>query len=118
MAIFKNQPKKDLDQQVISTIISEGCIIDGSIKAPAFARIDGQITGDVNIDEGLILGEKGSIKGNVITRQIVVYGIITGDVAAEQLEIRNTGKITGDVKTASLQIDSGAVYNGNLTMAV
>jgi len=116
MAIFKNQPSKELDQQAISTIISEGCIIDGNIKATAFARIDGQINGDVIVDEGLILGEKGSIKGKVNTRQMVVYGTITGNIDAEQLEIRNSGRITGDIKTQSLQIESGAVYNGNLTM--
>lgn len=115
MAIFKKE-KVAIDMQSISTLISEGCILDGNLKAPAFARIDGQITGDVMIDEGLIVGEKGSIRGNVTTKELVVYGAITGDVQATSLEIRSTGKIIGDIRTQTLGVEQGAVYDGNLSM--
>ena len=102
--------------QSISTLISEGCILDGNIKAPDFARIDGQITGDVMVDEGLILGEKGSILGNVVTKELVVYGVITGNLQVTSLEIRATGKVTGEIRTQTLQVENGAVYNGSLSM--
>lgn len=116
MAIFKKE-KVALDMQSISTLISEGCIVDGNIKAPAFARIDGQIKGDVTIDEGLIVGEKASIHGNVVTKELVVYGTIVGDVQATSLEIRTTGKITGDIRTQTLGVEQGALYDGNLSMS-
>lgn len=116
MAIFKKE-KVALDMQSISTLISEGCVIDGNLKAPAFARIDGQITGDVTIDEGLIVGEKASILGNVITKELVVYGTIVGNVQATSLEIRATGHITGDIRTQTLGVEQGAVYDGNLSMS-
>lgn len=115
MAIFKKE-KVALDMQSISTLISEGCIVDGNLKAPAFARIDGQVTGDVMIDEGLIIGEKGSIRGNVTTKEMVVYGTVVGDVQATSLEIRTTGKITGDIRTQTLGVEQGAMYDGNLSM--
>ena len=102
--------------QSISTLISEGCILDGNLKAPDFARIDGQITGDVMVDEGLILGEKGSILGNVVTKELVVYGTITGNLQVTSLEIRATGKVTGEIRTQTLQVENGAVYNGSLSM--
>jgi len=116
MAIFKKE-KVALDMQSISTLISEGCVIDGNLKAPAFARIDGQITGDVTIDEGLIVGEKASVSGNVITKELVVYGKIVGNVQATSLEIRATGHITGDIRTQTLGVEQGAVYDGNLSMS-
>ena len=84
MSLFKKD-KVALDMQSISTLISEGCILDGNLKAPDFARIDGQITGDVMVDEGLILGEKGSIVGNVFTKELVVYGVITGNLQVTSL---------------------------------
>ncbi|WP_179415605.1 bactofilin family protein [Mucilaginibacter sp. E4BP6] len=115
MSIFKKD-KVALDMQSISTLISEGCIFDGNLKAPDFARIDGQITGDVMVDEGLILGEKGSIQGNVVTKELVVYGTITGDLQVTSLEIRATGKVTGEIRTQTLQVENGAVYNGSLSM--
>src|ERR1700744_900532 len=115
MAMFKKE-KVALDMQSISTLISEGSILDGNLKEPAVARIDGQVTGDVMIDEGLIIGEKGSIRGNVVTKELVVYGTIIGDVQATSIEIRATGKITGDIRTQTLGVEQGAVYDGNLSM--
>ena len=115
MAIFKKD-KVALDMQSISTLISEGCIVDGNIKAPAYARIDGQITGDVIVDEGLIVGEKASVQGNVITREMVVYGTINGNLQVNSLEIKATGKITGEIRTQTLVVENGAVYNGGLSM--
>jgi cytoskeletal protein CcmA (bactofilin family) len=115
MALFKKE-KVTLDMQSISTLISEGCIFDGNLKAPAYARIDGQITGDVMVDEGLIIGEKGSVLGNVTTKEMVLYGSITGNVQTNSLEIRATGKLSGDIRTQTLAVENGAVYNGNLNM--
>jgi cytoskeletal protein CcmA (bactofilin family) len=115
MALFKKD-KVALDMQSISTLISEGCIFDGNLKAPAYARIDGQITGDVMVDEGLIIGEKGSIQGNVITKEMVVYGVVNGNLQVHSLEIKASGKVTGEIRTQTLEVENGAVYNGSLSM--
>jgi len=116
MGVFSKKDKVALDLQAISTFIAEGAVIDGNLKAPAVARIDGQIIGDVNIAEGLILGEKGSIQGNVSTKDMVVYGAITGNINVESLEIKSTGKINGEIKTGALLVETGAIYNGTLSM--
>ncbi|MGZ3823079.1 MAG: bactofilin family protein, partial [Mucilaginibacter sp.] len=112
MAIFSKKNKVELDQQVISTLISEGCVLDGNLKAPDFVRIEGQITGDVTIDQGLILGEKGVVTGNVVTKEMIVYGSVNGNINAHSLEIRSTGRITGDIKTQVLQVETGGTHNG------
>ena len=116
MAFFSKKDNVALDMQSISTLISEGCILDGNLKAPAFARIDGQITGDVMIDEGLIIGEKGSILGNVITKEMVIYGTVNGNLNVNSLEIKSTGKVTGEIRTQTLSVENGAIYNGSLSM--
>ena len=117
MAIFSKKNKIELDQQVISTMISAGCVLDGSLKAPAFVRIEGQINGDVTVDEGLIIGEKGLVTGNVDTKELIVYGTVKGNINCHSLEIRNTGSIAGDIKTQLLQVETGGSYNGKLSMS-
>ena len=117
MAIFSKKNKVELDQQAISTLISEGCVIDGNVKAPAFVRIDGQVTGDVTIDEGLILGENGVITGNIITKEMIVYGAVKGNISSHSLEIRSTGRINGDIRTEVLQVEAGGSHNGKLSMS-
>ena len=116
MSFFSRKDKVDLDLQSISTLISDGCILDGNIKAPAYARIDGQITGDIMVDEGLIIGENGSVHGNIITKEMVVYGTVTGNLQVNSLEIKASGKITGEIRTQTLLVENGAVYNGSLSM--
>jgi len=116
MGVFSKKDKVALDLQAISTLISDGSTISGNLKAPAVARIDGHVTGDVNIDEGLILGEKGLIVGNVNTKEMVVYGTVNGNITTQSLEIKGTGKITGDIETITLLVEAGGVYNGHLAM--
>ena len=117
MALFGKKEKVALDMQSISTLISEGSVLDGNLKAPAFARIDGQVTGDVMVDEGLILGEKGSIKGNVITKEMVIYGTVNGNLQVISLEIKASGRVNGEIHTQTLEVENGAVYNGSLHMS-
>lgn len=116
MGVFSKKDKVALDLQAISTLISEGCVVGGNLTAPAVARIDGQVNGDVKVGEGLILGEQGVITGNVDTKEMVVYGTIQGNIAVDSLEIKATGKITGDISTASLTVETGGIYNGQLSM--
>ena len=116
MAFFSKK-NVAIDLQTISTLISEGCVIDGNLKAPAFARIDGILKGDVVVEEGLILGEKGSILGNIITKELVVYGTVNGHLQVISLEIKKTGKVNGEIKTQTLTVENGAIYNGSLTMS-
>jgi cytoskeletal protein CcmA (bactofilin family) len=117
MALFTKKEKVALDLQAISTLISEGSVLEGNLKAPAFARIDGTVNGNITVDEGLILGENGVIKGNIVTKEIIVYGKVTGNISVSSLEIRSTGNITGDIKTGVLQVEIGGVHNGSLNMA-
>src|ERR1700712_1296024 len=114
---LRKKKKADLSQQLISSLISEGCVFEGNLRAPANVRIEGQIIGDVTIDEGLILGEKGVIKGSVLTNELIVYGVIQGHVNAHLLEIKSTGRITGDIKTQVLQVEPGGSHNGKLSMS-
>jgi len=116
MGVFSKKNKIALDLQAISTLISEGAVLEGNLNAPAYTRVDGQVNGDVIINEGLILGETGIINGKVSTKEMVVYGTVNGNLDVHSLEIKATGKINGDIKTHTLAVESGAVYNGNLLM--
>ncbi len=114
MAVFKKG--KSVSEQAISTLISGESVIEGNLKAPAYARIDGHITGNVTVDEGLILGEKGLIDGDVTTKEMVVHGIVNGNITADTIEIKASGKVTGNIRTSGFAVDAGGVYNGSIVM--
>jgi len=117
MSLFSKKSNGAGGHHAISTLICEGCVIKGDLKAPNFVRIDGQLTGDVSVDTGLIVGEKGTVNGNIVTRELIIYGTVNGNIKAESLKIESTGKINGEIKTQTLQVEMGAVYNGKLSTA-
>jgi len=112
----KNNQIKDLNQQEISTLIGLGFTITGELKGKAVIRIDGTVIGNVNVEGGIVLGEKGMIKGDVQTDSAIIYGTVNGNVKALNLEIKKTGKVNGDIKTEAIEIEMGAQYNGKLEM--
>ncbi|WP_443936533.1 bactofilin family protein [Pedobacter sp. MW01-1-1] len=105
-----------INQQEITTVIGEDIVIDGTIKGQLVIRIDGTVNGDVLVEAGVVLGEKGVVNGNVDTKSAIIYGSVKGNVKANQLEIKQSGKVEGDIKTEILEIELGAQYNGKLEM--
>ena len=117
--MFKKNNKQqtlEINQQEISTIISEGFVFTGKLQGTAAIRLEGKIIGDVNVEGGVILGEKGNIEGNLITKSAVIFGTVNGNLKSMQLEIKKTGCVNGDITTDTLEIELGAQYNGKLNM--
>jgi cytoskeletal protein CcmA (bactofilin family) len=111
----KQQPL-EINQQEISTIIGEGYTFTGDFQGPSVIRIEGKIIGNVNVDSGVILGEKGNIEGNITTKSAIIFGTVNGDMKTTQLEIKKTGHVSGDITTDTIEIELGAQYNGRLNM--
>ena len=115
MAVF-GKKQKDLVDSHISTIISDGCVIDGNLNSTSSVRIDGNVNGNVAVQQGIIIGNTGKVLGNVKAKEAVVFGHVNGNITVEKLEIKSTGVITGDINTQALEMDFGAVYNGKVSM--
>lgn len=112
----KEQQPLEINQQEISTIIGEGYVFTGELRGVSVIRIEGKIIGNVNVEGGVVLGEKGKIEGDIHTRSAIIYGTISGNIKATQLEIKKTGCVNGDITTDTLEIELGAQYNGKLNM--
>ena len=111
----KEQPLQ-INQQEISTIIGEGYTFTGDLQGSSVIRIEGKIMGNVHVEGGVVLGEKGYVEGDIITKSAIIYGKVNGSVKASQLEIKKTGYVNGDITTDALEIELGAQYNGTLSM--
>lgn len=100
----------------ITTLIGESCVINGNVDTKAYIKIDGQILGDLIVDGGVILGEKGYIKGDIRCNEVIAYGRIDGHVFAANLQLKSSSSIAGNIETTTLQIDPGAIYQGSVSM--
>ena len=113
--MFKKTSKEEslqINQQEISTIIGEGYTFTGELQGSSVIRIEGKVIGNVNVEGGVVLGEKGCVEGDIITRSAIIYGNVNGNVKANQLEIKKTGYVNGDITTDALEIEMGARISG------
>lgn len=107
----------DVSAQKINSIIGLDTLFEGNLTTKDTTRVDGTIKGNVKSEGTLIVGPKGTVEGNITATNIIVGGIIEGDlIASGKVEITSTGSIKGDITTKSLIIDENAVFQGTCSM--
>jgi cytoskeletal protein CcmA (bactofilin family) len=100
----------------LETVIGVDSTITGELAIQGTVRVDGSIEGDIRAD-WVIVGETGSIRGNVQTRMMVVGGRIDGNIdASEIVELKDKAQIFGEICTAKLTVSEGALFDGQSSM--
>ncbi|MFN4083624.1 MAG: polymer-forming cytoskeletal protein [Bacteroidia bacterium] len=116
MAIFNSNKNTTFNPQEIN-IINAGTTINGDLASEGDLRIDGTITGNVNVKTKLVLGSSSNIKGNIQATNCDISGEVKGNITiAELLTIKATAKINGDIQCTKLIIEAGAEFNGKSSM--
>lgn len=116
MGIFNKKETFKLGETKILNLINEGCTVEGNLISDSFVRIDGAVQGNMEIEEGAIIGDKGLVTGDIKTKSLIIYGMVNGNISSQSLEIMSSGSVNGAIKTSKLHIEFGGVYNGSLTM--
>lgn len=101
----------------VETIIGAEASLRGSYDSKHSLRVDGEIYGNVTSEDGVIVGDKGMIRGNVRAKSVVVGGKVKGNITATQrIEIQSTAQVEGDLLAPNLSIEDGALFEGNCQM--
>ena len=97
-----------------STIIGAGITIEAArITGADSVRIDGDFKGSVELQGSLVLGETGTITGDVRANYFLVAGEVTGNIYCDtQLHFASTARVVGDVNTPNLVLDEGSQVTG------
>lgn len=97
--------------------ISKGTIFKGDIESEGSFRIDGKLIGNIQTSGKIVLGESGSVVGDVKCQAADIEGIFEGKLVVEnQLNIKSTAHIKGEVSTGQLMVEPGADVNGTCQM--
>jgi len=95
------------------TLIGEGSTFEGKIRSRASVRLEGEITGDLECEGDVIIGEKGIARSNVTARNVVLAAKVQGNIAARgKLTIKSSGHLSGNLSAAELAIESGGFFKG------
>lgn len=116
---FRDDNKVRVSQTSISTFVGADTKIEGTLITHSSVRIDGTVVGGVVAEGTIVLSQSGQIDGNVIADNIVVAGVVDGNLTIkDKTNIEPTGEVYGDINTARILIDEQSVFQGKCNMNV
>jgi len=97
----------------INTLVGVGSVVKGDLSVQGFFRVDGDLHGSVLTEGRILVAPTGRVKGRLSARDIVVGGVVKGDLyATERICLLSTALILGTVYAPRIQIDQGALLEG------
>jgi cytoskeletal protein CcmA (bactofilin family) len=94
------------------SIISSGTTLVGDVDTAGVIKIEGRVQGTVKAGQ-ILLAKGGMIEGNLITKEAVLGGEVTGTVQAEErVEVQASALVNGDIVTRRIAIAEGGQVNG------
>ena len=115
--MFKSTRIQDSADSHLETALGAESSFQGTLRSKGSVRIDGKIEGGISA-EGVILGERGEVQGDVSARTVVIGGKVTGNIhATESLELLAKSQVFGDLHAPQLLIAEGAIFEGSCLMA-
>lgn len=110
----ERMPVVDAPGKTIITIIGNGMEGTGRLFGKGSVRIDGKYEGDIEVDGDVVIGQTGSVIGNIKASALSIAGALHGDTSISgKLEVLPTGTLIGDAKIGSLVIEEGAMLKGH-----
>src|SRR3990172_2571988 len=101
----------------VTSVLGSGVIWKGNLSGSGGVRIEGAFEGEIALRGLLVIGASGRVTcPHLRANVVIVAGAVRGDITAEKVEIRSTGRVWGDVVTAAFSTEEGAFLRGQIRM--
>jgi len=122
--MFRKRPATPITQPApartgerINSVLGNGVVWKGQLAGTGGVRIEGVYEGEIALRGVMVVGETGRVDcKHLRAHMVVVAGTVRGDITAEKVEIRSTGKVWGNVTTIAFATEEGAFLRGQITM--
>jgi cytoskeletal protein CcmA (bactofilin family) len=117
----RDETSTPLDQpsptERVTSVLGTGVVWNGNLSGRGGVRIEGAFEGDIALRGLLVVGETGRVTcEHVRANVVIVAGSVRGNITAEKVEIRSSGRVWGDVVTGAFTTEEGAFLRGQITM--
>jgi cytoskeletal protein CcmA (bactofilin family) len=111
--------QKQIKNANVSTLIGPKTRINGDVEFIGGLHLDGYINGNVKGDSNqstfLSVSQQGEIEGSVIAPNVILNGIVKGDIEASgRVELGANARVLGNVHYSIIETAVGAQINGKL----
>src|SRR6266404_3525509 len=98
-----------------TTTIGSTIRIQGTVTSGEEILLDGELAGELALNQRLTISAKGKVEANVKAREVIIGGSVKGNVeATERITLRVGANLVGDVKTGGIVIEDGAYFKGGI----
>ena len=112
-----NSPAAIQTVERITTVLGVGLVWQGALSGSGGVRIEGSFEGQIALKGLLVVGETGKVTcEHVRATSVIVAGAVKGNISAQKVEIRSTGRVWGDIVTAAFATEEGAFLRGQIRM--
>ncbi len=102
--------------QAYETTIGPRTRLRARVHGDGDVALEGQVEGNVSIGGKLTVHEGGVLKGECAAGELLVTGDLEGPIRSEgALHVGATGKVNGTVRVASLSLEDGARFHGEVS---
>ena len=112
------QATREMGEKSGMANIGKSISIKGDVIGEEDTVIEGRVEGRIELkNHHLTIGANGEVHGEIAAKQVTIIGRVAGNVvAAERLELRDSGHVEGDLHSPRLLVQEGARINGKITM--
>src|SRR5512143_1935871 len=101
----------------ITSVLGAGVIWQGRISGSGGVRVEGTFEGQIVLKGLLVVGETGKVTCEDIRAvNVIVAGAGKGNITAQKVEIRASGRVWGDIVTTAFATEEGAFLRGQIRM--
>lgn len=111
------QPVQPAPTERVTSVMGAGIVWKGNLSGSGGVRIEGAFEGEIALRGLLVIGESGRVTcPHLRANVVIIAGAVRGDITAEKVEIRSSGRVWGDVTTAAFSTQEGAFLRGQIRM--
>jgi cytoskeletal protein CcmA (bactofilin family) len=104
-------------REPVETVVGKESSIQGTIRSEHSIRIQGAAQGEIESKHAVYVEEGATVNAKVTASEITVSGSVDGQIfSTGRVEIKPTGHVTGEINAASLVMQEGAYFDGQMKM--
>jgi len=105
------------NSDALNGFLDPGCTIRGDLEFESSFRLDGKVEGVVRSAAELLIGESGTVEGEIEVARCVVGGTVRGTIRASGgVQLLSTAKVWADIHSPTLVMEEGAYLEGQVAM--
>jgi len=99
------------------TVIGAATRISGQLEGDEDLTIQGRVDGKIRLTKTLVIEPEGVVVADVDVRDLVVSGVLVGNVtASDSVHLTEQGRMVGDINAPRVIVVAGASFRGRVDM--